>query len=187
MRRILLHMVFLSLCGCLSPVPDRSKNWTIGHIKGESSRLVGVKREVVKISRVDVRAPYDGTRLAVLRADGSLAFDSANVFAASPSRLLSGAAYDAVEASGFAATVLDSKTAAPSNLLLELVVTRLALDCRTPGSRSASVEVMLRLLESRKTVSVARAEASVPIDEPDYTKSFSVAFSRAMTEALKRL
>lgn len=187
MKKLLLNVVLVSLCGCLAPAPDAPKKWLIGEIKGECSKIAGVKRDSVKLVRADVRAPYDSTALAVLRADGSVAFDPANAFAASPARLVAGAALDVLESSGFALTVLDPKTNIPSNLHLELVVTRLALDCRDAGRRDALVEVMLRLAESRRSVAVSKAEASVPVDGSDYTKSFSAAFSRAVGEALKRL
>lgn len=187
MKIFLVASFSLFFCGCLSPAPESPRHWLIGEIKGEATKLAGVKRDSVKLTRVDVRSPYDGTRIAVLRPDGSIAFDPCNSFAATPSRLLVGAAFDILESSGFAQTVLDSKTTVSSPLQIEIIVTRLALDCRDEGKRDAAVSVMLRLVESRKTVSVSRGEASVLTDEADYTKSFSVAFSRAMSEALKRL
>lgn len=175
-------------CGCLSPVKQTSKKWVIGEIRGEMSKVAATaKRPSVKIARIEVCAPYDETSLVVMRPDGSVAFDPCNAFASAPSRLLSRAVYDSLESSGFAETVLDSKTSVQSPLKIEIIVTRLALDCRKPGRREASVGVMLRLLESRNVVSVSHAEASAPTDEADYSKSFSIAFTRAMSEAIKRL
>ncbi len=175
-------------CGCLSPVKHISKKWVIGEIRGEMSKIADApKRPSVKIARIEVCAPYDETSLVVMRSDGSVAFDPYNAFASAPSRLLSRAVYDILESSGFAETVLDTKTSVQSPLKIEIIVTRLALDCRKPGRREASVCVMLRLLESRNVLSVSHAEASAPTDEADYSKSFSIAFTRAMSEAIKRL
>lgn len=187
MKNFLVCLAALAFCGCLSSAPKAPKKWLVGEIKGEAAKIAGVKRDSVKLVRVEVRAPYDGARFAVLRPDGSVAFDPENAFAATPAHILAGAAFDVLESSAFAETVLDSKTSVPSPLHMEVIVTRLALDCRNEGRRDASVAVMLRLVESRRTVSVSRGEAAVLTDEADYTESFSIAFSRAMSEALKRL
>lgn len=187
MKNFLVCLAALAFCGCLSSAPKVPKKWLIGGISGESAKIPGIKRDSVKLVRVEVRSPYDGAQLAVLRADGSVAFDPANSFASSPSRLLAGAAYDVLESSGFAKTVLDSKTSVSSPIQLEVIVTRIALDCRNEGRRDASVEVMLRLVESRKNVTVSKAEAASITTDANYTQSFSTAFSNAMSEALKRL
>lgn len=188
MKKILLYLIaFSAVSGCLSPAPKAPRKWYVTEIKGEASKYAGVRKPSVKLVRVDVRAPYDTVSIAVLRADGSIAFDPGNAFAAAPARLLAGAAADFLESSGFADVVLDSRSSVPSPLQLEIVVTRLALDCRKDGRRDASVQLVMRLVESRKTVSVSRGEASALTGEADYTESFSTAFSRAMSEALKRL
>lgn len=179
--------VTAAFCGCLSSVPPAPKKWHVTEIKGEMPKITAVRKPSVKISRVDVRPPYDGTALAVLRADGSIAFDPCNAFASTPERLLSGAVFDALESAGFADVVLDSKSSVASPLKLEVTVTRLALDCRTEGRREASVAVMLRLCESRRVISTSRGEAVAPTADADYTKAFSTAFTRSMSEALKRL
>lgn len=187
MKKQLVYLMLVSLCGCLSSAPKAPKKWLVGEVKGEGSAFAGVRKDCVKLSKVDVRAPYDGTSIAVLRSDGSIAFDPCNAFASSPERLLYGAAFDALESAGFAGTVLDTKSSVPSVLKLEVTVTRLALDCRKEGRRDASVAVMLRLCESRKVISTSHGEAAAPTAEADYTKAFSTAFTRSMSEALKRL
>lgn len=187
MKNAFYFILMIVFCGCLSSAPTASKKWYVTGIKGEMSEIFALRKPSVKISRVSVRPPYDGTSLAVLRTDGSIAFDPCNAFASNPERLLSGAVFDALESSGFADVVLDSKSSIPSPLKLEVTVTRLALDCRMKGRRDASVGVILRLCESGKVLSVSRGESTAPTGEADYTKSFSTAFTRAMSEALKRL
>ena len=62
--------------GCLGPAPKPPANWTID-----------VDADV-KASFVTVCAPYGGQRIAVLRQNGSIAFDPCNSFAAAPASIL---------------------------------------------------------------------------------------------------
>ena len=111
------------------------------------------------VSSVTVNSPYDGTRFVVLRPDGSVAFDAFNVFSARPVSLVR-------------ASVLQDPEGP------ELVVRRLALDCRKEGERLALVELQLRTSQS----SLGRAEASVPTADGDYSKAFSAAFAAAASK-----
>ena len=84
----------LALTGCLSSAPKAPVNWTVEPSAAAVPRVQSQKYGTVRVAQVAVRAPYDGLRLAVLRRDGSVAFDPFNSFASSPSALLRGAAQD---------------------------------------------------------------------------------------------
>ena len=108
------------------------------------------------VSSVTVASPYDGTRFVLLREDGSVAFDGFNVFAARPAALLR--------------TEVREKYKAP-----RLIVRRLALDCRGENRREALAELALE----SDGEELARAEASVPTADGDYSKAFAEAVRSA--------
>ena len=147
-----LIIAAMGLAGCLSTPPAAPTCWTI-----EYPPAAGAQRGRVSLN---VRAPFDGTQLAILRADGSLAFDAYNTFAARPKLLLKAAAEDA-------------------GLVGEIEVTRLALDCRQKGVRSAVVELTLY-----REGKLARASGSAAVSSP---ADFSAAFSAAFAAAVKSL
>lgn len=133
---------------------------------------------------VDVRAPFNGARLAVLRADGSIAFDSYNSFAAQPAAILRGAAMDVMESSAAFEKVVSGSSSASAPLAAEITLNRLALDCRTEGHRDASVSLSLVLVGNRTVLASSSAEAAEPVGGGDYSAAFSRAFSRALSTAI---
>lgn len=189
MKRLSLALLPLALAaGCLSPAPKAPVNWTVGPLDAGSVRHVEKKWDSVRLSRLEVRAPYDGQRLAVLRKDGSLAFDPFNAFAASPAALLKGAAFDVLSASGIAQVSVEQGSSASAARSLEVTVTQFALDCRADGeSGKAVVSLTATLVEGRGVAAASRAEASASVSGGDFSKAFSQAFSQAMQEALGRL
>ncbi|MBR1921156.1 MAG: hypothetical protein IJ829_04015, partial [Kiritimatiellae bacterium] len=76
MKRIALLLLAPALAGCLGPAPKPPVNWTIEIDAAE------------KVASAVVCAPYGGQRLAVLRPDGSIAFDPMNAFAAPPAAII---------------------------------------------------------------------------------------------------
>lgn len=177
----------LALTGCLSSAPKAPVNWTVEPSAAAVPRVQSQKYGTVRVAQVAVRAPYDGLRLAVLRRDGSVAFDPFNSFASSPSALLRGAAQDVAAASGLFGCVLHQTSSAAAPHVLEVTVTRLALDCRVEGSRIATVELAATLVGGRDVVGVARGAGTSPAGAGDYTAAFSSAFTSAMSEALSKL
>jgi len=151
MNKFVATILAAALSGCLGSAPKAPVNWTID-VDAEA-----------KASFVAVCAPYGGQRIAVLRPDGSIAFDPGNSFAASPSAILK----DALVARGGKGAVL---------------VRRLALDCRTAGKRDALVELELAVGDRS-----ARGAASVPTPDGNFSAAFSSAFSRAYAQAQKGL
>jgi len=175
------------IAGCLSSAPQAPDFWTIDFTR--SAKVDGsAKRfgESVRIASVDVRAPYAGNRLAVLRPDGSIAFDSFNSFAGSPALLMRGAARDVIESSGMFGSVLASSSSARAQYAIEIAVTQLALDCRTEGRRTAKVAFALVLLNGREVVASVRGAGAEEAGD-DYSAAFSTAFARAMQDALGKL
>lgn len=133
--------------GCLASAPRPPVNWTID-IETDAKSATAI-----------VCAPYGGQRIAVLRPDGSIAFDAFNVFAAAPASIIK----DAVVARG-------GKGA--------LVVRRLALDCRAPGRRDAVVE-----LEITDGTRLAKGSAAESTSSGNFSSAFSRAFERAYGKA----
>lgn len=149
MKKHFLWLVLPALAGCLSSAPRPAVNWLLDPQVEE------------RVAAVSVAVPYDSTRIAVLRADGSVAFDAFNVFAAKPSALLK------------AAVVCPREKG-------EVIVRRLALDCRRPGLREARVELLL-LADGK----AAEGAAAVDAASGNYSAAFAQAFEQALREARK--
>ncbi|MBQ6137886.1 MAG: hypothetical protein IJI73_11010 [Kiritimatiellae bacterium] len=182
-----LFVLLPAVAGCLGTAPKAPVNWTVEWSADGQAVFAKPTMPAVKLLRLDVRAPYSGTRLAVLRADGSIAFDPFNGFAAQPASLLTGAALDALEATGAFESVLPGASTASAPLVAEATVTKLALDCRAKGRRDAVAAVTLALLSGRGVVSVAKGEAAVSAADGGYSAAFSKAFSGAVAEAVRGL
>ena len=183
----MIAFVFLPmLAGCLGTAPKAPKNWTVEWTGTTVENASDAKAPSVKLQQLEVRAPYGGSRIAVLRPDGSIVFDAFNAFAAPPASLLKGAAFDVVEASGVFSRAVRPGSSAAADLSLEITVTRLAFDCRAEGRREASVELVMTLVGGRSVVSSAKGEASAPVDG-DFSAAFSHAFENAVLSALRSL
>ena len=151
MKKFAAYFSAFLLAGCLGSATKTPAYWTIDV---ESSD---------KAASVVVCAPYGGQRFAVLRGNGSIAFDPCNSFAAAPAAILK----DALVARGGGGTVM---------------VRRIALDCREAGRRDALVELDISLGDL-----VAGGAASVSAADGNYTAAFTRAFAEAYAEARKGL
>ena len=151
MNKLSVPLAALALTGCLGAPPKPPVNWTIE------------VASVAKVASVTVCAPYGGQRLAVLRQDGSIAFDPCNSFAATPMAILR----DAVS----------SRRGEGA-----LVVRRLALDCRAEGRRDAVVELEIAIGDR-----TGRGAAAEPTADGNYTAAFSAAFEKAFAQAREEL
>lgn len=198
MQRILVLVLGASIfSGCLSTAPKAATKWTIDGVKTaatsealtRSQATLDAAAPIVRLASVSVRAPYDARHFVVLRADGTLAFDAYNEFAAQPASLIRSAAEKAVRDSGLFSYVIAHNSTANASCTLELVVTRLALDCREKGLKTASVELSLLLTSSRAIFAESTASAVIPIPDGsmDFTAAFSRAFSEAMAKALAQM
>lgn len=193
--RIAFAAAASAAAGCLSSAPEAPSLWTIEYRRGGGPVVAppvqgvpGARPEpAVRVARVDVRAPFDGERIAVERKDGTIVFDPRNSFAAPPASLLRWAALDAVSGSPLADAALDRMSSASTPLSLELTVRRLVLDCTRPDSRIAKVEAAAVLLDGRKAVCASSGAGEADAGAGDYTAAFSTAFARAMDSLTGKL
>lgn len=186
MKFLSLSLLF-ALAGCLSPAPRVPENWTIDctSIVPRSQKVPAANsRDSLRLAQVSVRAPFDGRHLAVLRKDGSIAFDPLNGFAANPAALIRGAAEDCIAASGRFQPILAANSAAQTRYSLEIAVTRLALECRKEKPYEASVALDCVLLDGRKVLSVSHGEGAIPVTDGNYSNAFSRALASALDSAL---
>jgi len=187
-KRHLSLLLIPFFAGCLfSSSPRAPEHWTICFEGGATNACAQAKHRggTVRIDLIEVRAPYAGQRLAVLRPDGTIAFDAYNTFAKSPVSLIKGATYDLVTASGAFDRVITDMSSASSDYYLELYVTELALDCRTSGTCKARVSLVLTLIDGRNVVSSVRSTGEVEAGD-DFSAAFSTAFANALGEALAK-
>ena len=188
MRKVIFPVLSLAvLAGCMSSAPKAPDCWTIEMDRAglPDADVAGMGLPAVRVASPTVRAPYDGTRLAVLRADGSLAFDGFNAFAASPALILRGTVQDALESAGL--TVVAPTSSAHADATIETTVLRLALDCRRDGRRDAVVSLSLTLVDGRRVQATGRGEGRESAMAGDYSSAFSRAFVKAVSEALAQL
>ena len=183
--RIVIVALLPLVGGCLGTAPKAPKTWSVEWTNPAVERVERDKMPAIKLLLVDVRAPYNGNRLAVLRADGSIVFDSFNSFAAQPAAILRGAAFDALAASGAFERVVSGASFAITPLSAEITVNRLALDCRKSNHRDALVSLSLVIVGNRSVVASASAEASVTVEGGDYSTAFSKAFEDALLSAVR--
>ena len=176
------------LAGCLSSASLKTPaNWLLASDSAEFAVASKPELGEARLAVVAVRAPYDGRSLAVLRPDGSIAFDPYNQFAAVPSALAKGAALDVLRRTGRFVGVQPAVTTADVRTTLEVVVDELALDCRAEGERQASVRLTLVLIRDRQVVSARTGEARADASAGDYSAAFGTAFAKALAGAAARL
>lgn len=184
---LLLPLLAFALAGCFTSRPPEVAYWLVS---GDPARVakLSVKYPSVRLSQVILRTPYDGAALAVLRANDTVAFDAYNRFAASPSMLLKGPTIDLVRASGLFAGVVGPTSSVHTPDTLEVVYTRLALDC-TGDRPQATMEVLLTLVDASRRAVVASSvgSASVPVADGNYGAGFSAALTQSLSDALSKL
>ena len=151
MKRIVTIPAFaLLFAGCLASAPKAPKYWCINADTD------------LKVSDISVAAPYDGQRFAVLRPDGSVAFDGFNSFSARPVQLVS------------ASVCIDYSS--PT-----LFVRKLALDCTVKGERKAVVELWLGEDPQSAIQGVGVSDAA----DGNYSRAFTEAFEAATDRLIK--
>ena len=174
-RGLWLAVALVACAGCLSARRAPVANWLVETPSGAASAASG--REALALRELRVRAPYDSTAFVVLRENGSVAFDAANAFAARPALMLAEAAREQLK--GNAADAPGPAT--------DVLVTRLALDCRSPGRRQALVELRLTAGKGAPDRRTAAGRAAVDVARGNYTEAFSRAFAAALAEAVGSL
>ena len=195
MSRI-LAIILLALCaGCFSSSRPESKRWTVEPPSVPPSELGPEKPPaafgMTRVGTVVVNAPFDKTPLVVRRADGSVAFDAYNEFAAAPSSLLRAPVHKMLSADGRFGHVVSPSSAASADASVEIMVTDLSLDCRESGKRTARAAVCVDVVKTGRgprTVALSADGASeADAASGDFSAAFSKAFNEAFAEALKLL
>ena len=182
MKKLIALTLIPVLSGCLSASSPKITQWLLEY-KGTNRAAQPVKYEVGRVSQVLVRSPYNETGIAVLRADGSMAFDPYNEYAANPAALLKGFVSDAMDASGLFGAVVNPSSSVRSSVMVEVLVSRLALDCRKEGERKALAAVRVRLIANDGNALYAQGEGEADAKDGNYGAAFSVALSAALGSA----
>lgn len=186
MKKMLVGLLIPALSGCLTATAPKDVCWLMeyeGAPKTDRKGDFGIGR----MSQVVVRTPYNDDEIVVLRANGSIAMDHYNRFAAQPSTFLKGVLSDAMCASGRFSSVVNAGSSVFSDSSVEVVVTRLALDCRQPGSRQAIASLILRVLQNGKIVAIGKGDGQADAADGNYGAAFSRAFSVAVDSAFSML
>ena len=188
MTRLYFGMLMSALlAGCLTSSPTECAVWNIECTDSALPAVEKPKFGVVQLGLVEMRAPYNAREIAVLRANGSIAFDPCNAYAAAPVMLLKGVALESLARSGFFSAVVASGSSVDFDVVAEVTVTRLALDCREDGARRAVAALSVRLVRSRRIVAYVEGTGSADASKPDFSAAFSEAVTSAFSDALNRL
>lgn len=178
--------------GCLSSAPRQATAWTID--AGSTATMPGAEPKPVfaatRLGMVSVLAPYDQTAFAVRRADGSIAFDPNNSFAAPPSALMKSPLIAALAGDGrFGHVVMPSSTIS-ADAVVEVTVGELALDCRDTAARKARASLSVNVVKNgrvREVVLSGSGSGEADAASGDYSSAFSSAVNMAVNQALSSL
>ena len=183
----------LLAAGCLSSAPPPATAWTLDAPPPPTLPQAEPKPifAATRLGGVSVLAPYDQTAFTVRRADGSVAFDPANRFAAQPAALLRGPLMAGLAADGRFGRVVPQASVASADAVVEVVVPELTLDCRTEGARKARAAVTVNVMRSGRasrdiTLSGSGAGEADAVDG-NYSAAFGTAVGAAVANALSGL
>lgn len=186
MKKSLLLLLPL-LAGCFTSSSASSvSHWPIEYV-GKAQARPAAALGLGRITQVVVRTPYNDDGIVVLRKNGTVETDAYNEFVAQPSFLLKGVVFDAMEASGAFSSVLNASSSVVESVSVEVMVTRLALDCRREGAREAVVALVLRIVKDGALMQVEKGEGSSDAEDGDYGAAFSRAVSAALSAAFGNL
>ena len=187
MRACLFILPLTLLTGCLTASITPVSYWVVKRANVQALSTTQ-KYGAVRVSQVSVRSPYDSRQLVVRRPDGSLAFDAYNQFAALPSQVFKAPVISALSDSGLCKVAVDASSSARVDHIAEVVVTDLAIVSSGDNQLSASVAVLIRMLDAKRdVVSVSIGSGEVPVRDGLYTDAFSEAFSSAVGKMLAGL
>lgn len=138
-----LLITFLALlAGCSSlkrPFPDKTLHAIrIGDPSASATSQASRSKMILRVDRVVVAEPYDGTPFVYQVGDSTYESDYYNGFVGPPGRLLTGEIGTSLTRSGVFATVLTGDSSADYQLSLETNVTAMYGDYR-PGQKHAAV------------------------------------------------
>ena len=182
--------------GCLSSDAPTPKSWMVeSSVQGEDTAPQvaggGTAFGTTRVGSVSVDAPYDKPPFVVRRADGTVAFDHYNVFAANPSSLLRVPVRNRLVSDSRFNCVVQQSSVASVDSQVEVQVTDLSLDCRTAGRRVARAAVTLDVVKTGRGPRVVAFEGTgtgeADASDGNYTRAFSEAVDTAVGGALKAL
>ena len=196
MTRAVLSAALLALCaGCFTSGKPAPKSWTVEPAAAaprESAPEGGASAfATTRVGTIAVDAPFDRTSFVVRRADGSVAFDAYNEFAATPAALLRAPVKAQLAADGRFGHVVSPSSVAGADAAVEVQVKDLSLDCRKPDRRVAratlSVDVVKTGRGPRTVAMAGDGSGEADAGEGDYSAAFSAAFNEALAAALRAL
>ena len=182
MKKLIALSLIPVLSGCLSASAPKVTQWLLEY-KGPVRTTRLPKFEVGRVSQALIRSPYNATGIVVLKADGSMAFDPYNEYAANPVAMLKGVVFDAMDASGLFDSVVNPSSAVKAQAMAEVLVTQLTLDCRTEGNRKAVASVRVRLIPVEGQPVHAQGEGTADAKDGNYGAALSSALSTALDSA----
>ena len=186
MKKLCALLLLPVLAGCLTSTVKPPSYWPVAY-SGPKAKAENAKYGVARAMPVVVRSPYAGSAIAVLRADGTVAFDPLNEFAATPANLCRGVFMDAMAASGLFREVVGPSSIATADVSVEVNVDKLVLDCRQEDQRTAVVEIDLKILKGHSIVASVRGTGTADAADGNYGAAFSGAFANAFVTAFAQL
>ncbi len=185
--KLILGLVPFICAGCLGPQPSSPTYWPFSAQKMSPISSVHKGDAVLGLNRIRVSEPYDSTRFCVLRADGSLAFDDLNAFAACPSRGLMPLFEYIVQKYNFARQTTTDFNPSSSIPQLTLELRRFAVDCREKGKRKVICDLKGTYKGADGKLLICRDDAIVFLEDSDYGAAFSRAFTCALEQVLRQM
>ena len=183
----------VTCAGCLSSAPPPAVAWNMeaavppGLPPTEPKPVFAATR----LGGVLVLAPYDGQPFTVKRADGSVAFDPANRFAAQPASLLKGPLMAGLAADGRFGHVVPQTSMVDPDAVVEVVVPELSLDCSREGSRKARASVTVNVVRggrsARDIAMSGNGTGEADAADGNYSAAFGAAVNAAIANALSGL
>ena len=186
MEKLCVLLMLPVLAGCLTSTVKPPSYWPVGY-SGPKAKAEVAKYGVARAMPIVVRSPYAASPIAVLRADGTVAFDPLNEFAAIPANLFRGVCQDAMAASGLFREVVGTSSIATADVSVEVNVDKLYLDCRQEGRRAASVEIDLKILKGHAIIASVKGVGAADAADGNYGVAFSSALSSAFMMAFGQL
>ena len=190
--RAAIMTALLACAGCFSSSVEPPKAWTVFPVAGNSPAAPAPGAfSVTRQGPVTVTAPFDSTSFVVRRADGSVARDPYNVFAAPPSALLRAAVRARLESDGRFGRVVPQSSSASADVQVEVLVRDLSLDCTDANRRMSRAAVSIDVLRAdrgaRTVILSGDGDGTDDAKNGDYSAAFSKAFDAALANALKNL
>lgn len=181
------------LAGCFSTSVPETKAWSVEPMPSRSEGLRSMEGPgplftATRLGSVVVNAPCDRTQFLVRRADGTVAYDHRNVFAAPPSSLLRASVQNELNGDGRLGHVVNQASVVSSDAQIEVLVKDLSLDCREAGRRLACASVSVDVVNTgrgpRTIAYSGTGSATADAQDGNYSRAFSQVVSEALGAAM---